>query len=116
VPLSPEQRERLDAVLAERGQELRRETVEVLEAPSIPTPRTGGRPRLGARLAPNRVTAREAEVLQLAADGLTNVQIAERLIISEETVKSHIRHVLDKLDAASRTHAVALGIRSGLIF
>ena len=54
-------------------------------------------------------TAREIEVLQLVADGLVNREIGQRLFLSEETVKSHVRHLLAKLQARSRAHAVAVG-------
>jgi len=60
-------------------------------------------------------TAREVEVLQLVADGLVNREIGQRLFLSEETVKSHVRHLLAKLQARSRAHAVAVGFRRGLI-
>ena len=60
-------------------------------------------------------TPRELEVLQLVADGLVNREIGQRLFLSEETVKSHVRHLLAKLQARSRAHAVAVGYRRGLI-
>ena len=60
-------------------------------------------------------TAREIEVLQLVADGLVNREIGQRLFLSEETVKSHVRHLLAKLQARSRAHAVAVGFRRGLL-
>jgi DNA-binding NarL/FixJ family response regulator len=60
-------------------------------------------------------TAREIEVLQLISDGLVNREIGVRLYLSEETVKSHVRHLLAKLQARSRAHAVAVGFRRGLI-
>ena len=60
-------------------------------------------------------TAREIEVLQLVADGLANREIGDRLFLSEETVKSHVRHLLAKLHARSRAHAVSIGFRRGLI-
>jgi DNA-binding NarL/FixJ family response regulator len=60
-------------------------------------------------------TAREIEVLQLISDGLVNREIGQRLFLSEETVKSHVRHLLAKLQARSRAHAVAVGFRRGLI-
>ena len=72
-------------------------------------------------LSPPRITAaqdptpREIEVLQLASDGLVNREIGTKLFLSEETVKSHIRHILAKLQARSRAHAVAIGFRRGLI-
>lgn len=61
------------------------------------------------------LSQRELEVLQLMADGLENEEISSRLFISRETVKSHVRRVLRKLRARSRTHAVALALRSSLI-
>jgi two-component system, NarL family, response regulator YdfI len=61
------------------------------------------------------LTPREAEVLQLLAEGLGNKEIALRLNISEHTIKFHIRSILGKLGAASRTDAVARGLRGGLI-
>jgi DNA-binding NarL/FixJ family response regulator len=60
-------------------------------------------------------TARELEVLQLIADGLANREIGGRLFLSEETIKSHVRHLLAKLHARSRAHAVAVGLRRGLV-
>ena len=60
-------------------------------------------------------TKREIEVLQLISDGLVNREIGERLYLSEETVKSHVRHLLAKLQSRSRAHAVAVGFRRGLI-
>ena len=60
-------------------------------------------------------TMREIEVLQLISDGLVNREIGQRLFLSEETVKSHVRHLLAKLHARSRAHAVAVGFRRGII-
>ena len=61
------------------------------------------------------VTSRETEVLRMLAQGLVNKDIAARLGISEHTVKFHISSILDKLGASTRTEAVTLGIRRGLI-
>ena len=61
------------------------------------------------------LTHREHEVLQMLATGLGNKEIATRLTISEHTVKFHVASILGKLGAASRTEAVALGIRHGLV-
>jgi two-component system, NarL family, response regulator YdfI len=61
------------------------------------------------------LTRREREVLQMLASGLGNKAIATRLTISEHTVKFHVASILGKLGAASRTEAVALGIRHGLV-
>ena len=61
------------------------------------------------------LTARELEVLAMLAEGLPNREIAERLGVSEHTIKFHISSILDKLGAATRTEAVTLGLRMGLI-
>ena len=61
------------------------------------------------------VTKREIEVLQLIAGGLTNQAIGKRLFLATETVKSHLRRLLGKLGADNRAHAVAVGLRRGLI-
>lgn len=61
------------------------------------------------------ITARETEVLRMLAEGLANKEIAARLGISEHTVKFHISSILDKLGASTRTEAVTVGIRRGLI-
>ena len=68
-----------------------------------------------AEVIPFAPPMREIEVLQLVADGLVNREIGQRLFLSEETVKSHVRHLLAKLQARSRAHAVAVGYRRGLI-
>jgi DNA-binding NarL/FixJ family response regulator len=61
------------------------------------------------------LTAREREILQLLADGMSNADVAKRLFISQETVKSHVRHILAKLEADTRTHAVAIALRDAII-
>jgi NarL family two-component system response regulator YdfI len=61
------------------------------------------------------LTEREIEVLRKLAEGLGNKQIASSLGISEHTVKFHISSILDKLGASSRTEAVTIGIRMGLV-
>jgi DNA-binding NarL/FixJ family response regulator len=61
------------------------------------------------------LTAREIEVLRLVADGNRNKDVGERLFISEETVKVHVKHVMEKLGASDRTEAVAIAIRRGII-
>jgi two-component system, NarL family, response regulator len=60
-------------------------------------------------------TRRELEVLGLLADGLVNREIAVQLFLSEETIKSHVCHLVAKLHARSRAHAVPVGFRRGLI-
>jgi DNA-binding NarL/FixJ family response regulator len=61
------------------------------------------------------LTSREREILQLLADGMSNGDVAGRLFISQETVKSHVRHILTKLEADTRTHAVAIALREAII-
>jgi DNA-binding NarL/FixJ family response regulator len=62
------------------------------------------------------LTARELEVLQLVADGLSNHRIATRLGISDHTVKFHINAILEKLGADSRTEAVVTAVRRGILW
>ena len=61
------------------------------------------------------LSQREREVLGLMAQGLTNKEIAQRLVISEHTVRNHVSSVLDKLDVTSRSGAVAKAIQRGLL-
>jgi len=61
------------------------------------------------------LTGREVEVLALVAEGNRNRDIAEKLFISEETVKVHVKRIMEKLGAADRTQAVAIGVRRGII-
>jgi DNA-binding NarL/FixJ family response regulator len=76
-------------------------------------------PQLAAQLAEHMsdeaLTTREIEVLAQIAGGNRNRDIAEQLFISEETVKVHIKHIMEKLGASDRTQAVAIGIRRGII-
>lgn len=65
--------------------------------------------------APAALTARELEVLRMLAEGDANKTIAWKLQISEHTVKFHVASILGKLNASSRTEAVTLGIRQGLV-
>lgn len=62
-----------------------------------------------------QLTEREQEVLRLVSTGLSNAQIADRLFLSEATIKSHVSHVLTKLVAKDRAQAVALAYEAGLI-
>lgn len=80
-------------------------TAKVMKAASAAQPE-----RPAASLSP-----RESEVLQLVAQGLTTPQIAERLVLAESTVKTHLRHIMKKLDAANRAEAVALAGAQGLL-
>jgi DNA-binding NarL/FixJ family response regulator len=61
------------------------------------------------------LTGREIDVLRLIAKGNANKEIAARLFVTEETVKSHITHILGKLGANDRTHAVTIGLQRGII-
>ncbi len=76
-------------------------------------------PEVAAHLAEHMgeeaLTAREIGVLQEVAGGNRNRDIAERLFISEETVKVHIKHIMEKLGARDRTEAVAIALRRGII-
>ena len=58
---------------------------------------------------------RELEVLRLVADGLTNAKIAEQLVISDKTVKSHVSNILSKLHLADRTQAAVFAWREGVV-
>jgi len=71
--------------------------------------------RLAEHLSDESLTAREIEVLRQVASGNRNRDIAERLFISEETVKVHVKHIMDKLGANDRTQAVSIAIRRGII-
>jgi DNA-binding NarL/FixJ family response regulator len=62
-----------------------------------------------------KLTQREREVLRLLADGLANEEIGKRLFISPETVRTHVRKAMDKLEADTRTQAVARALRDNLI-
>jgi two-component system, NarL family, response regulator LiaR len=68
-----------------------------------------------ARIAAFGITPRELEVLQLIAEGLSTKEMAARLFVSENTVKTHISRVLDKLGASRRTQAVQLAKSQGII-
>ena len=61
------------------------------------------------------LTEREQVVLALMVEGLNNTQIARRLVVSPSTIKTHVSHILSKLGVASRSEAVALALRSGLV-
>jgi DNA-binding NarL/FixJ family response regulator len=74
-----------------------------------------GRPKFDMPELAEDLTAREREVVQLLAEGLSNKQIARRLHISEHTAKFHIGRILEKLDSDTRTEAVVRALRYGLV-
>jgi two-component system, NarL family, response regulator YdfI len=80
---------------------------------ALPTPAMPASPSLAELTEP--LTRREREVLQMLAAGLGNKEIAARLNISDHTAKFHVASILGKLGASTRTEAVSLGIRRGLI-
>jgi len=71
--------------------------------------------QLAEHMGDELLTKREIDVLRAVADGNRNRDIAEKLFISEETVKVHIKHIMEKLRASDRTDAVAIGVRRGII-
>jgi DNA-binding NarL/FixJ family response regulator len=70
---------------------------------------------LAEHLSDEALTPREMDVLRHISGGNRNRDIAERLFISEETVKVHIKHIMEKLGAADRTQAIAIAVRRGII-
>lgn len=103
-----------------------RETVVVREVPvevrvpvpvevKVPVPAAGPFERNQARLEELGITPRELEILEEMAAGLSNREIAERLFVSENTVKTHAARLFDKLSARRRTQAVQLAKEAGLI-
>ncbi len=87
----------------------------VLYPNGLDTPRAAHHSGNGITEIVEPLTAREREVLQMLSEGLGNKEIAMRLKISEHTVKFHVASILGKLGAASRTEAVSLALRRGLI-
>lgn len=71
--------------------------------------------QLAEHMSDEELTAREVEVLRKVVDGNRNKDIAEILFISEETVKVHVKHIMEKLGAKDRTQAIAIAVRRGII-
>jgi DNA-binding CsgD family transcriptional regulator len=90
----------------------RKERVVVRE---IPVPAPASFTRNDSKLAELGMTRRELEILELIAEGLSTREIAGRVFVSENTVKTHLSRVYDKLGARRRTQAVQLGKGLGLI-
>jgi DNA-binding CsgD family transcriptional regulator len=90
------------------GRKLTRTTEKVVVR-EVPIPAPAEFVRDEARLAALGITPRELEILELIAQGLSNKEIAERVFVSENTVKTHSSRVFDKLGARRRTQAVQLG-------
>jgi DNA-binding NarL/FixJ family response regulator len=93
---------------------------DALLAPAVTRRLIGEFARLRPRPAPRperleALTTRETEVLRLVAEGLSNAEVAARLVVSEETVKTHVSRVLMKLDLRDRTQAVVVAYESGLV-
>jgi ATP/maltotriose-dependent transcriptional regulator MalT len=91
----------------------RKEQVVVVREVTVPAPETFTLNE--AKLGDLGITPRELEILQLIADGLSNREIAERLFVSENTVKTHSSRLFDKLSAKRRTQAVQIGKELRLI-
>ena len=96
---------------------LRKELLETIRAVHVGQKRIS--PELATEIAEHAtddaLTPREIDVLRLIARGNPNKIIAAELSLTEETVKSHIRNILSKLGANDRTHAVAIGLKRGII-
>ncbi|MBZ5622687.1 MAG: response regulator transcription factor [Acidobacteriia bacterium] len=96
---------------------LRKELLETIRAVHAGQKRVS--PELATEIAEHAtddgLTPREVDVLRLVACGNANKEIAAQLSLTEETVKSHIRNILAKLGANDRTHAVAIGLKRGII-
>ena len=71
--------------------------------------------QLATHIAEQPLTSREAEILKCVAAGHSNHEIGKLLFISEQTVKAHLRHIMDKLSASDRAHSVAIAVRRGFL-
>jgi DNA-binding NarL/FixJ family response regulator len=96
-------------------EDLLRAVQVVAEGGTYVDPVLAGLLAASARGTAPQLTQRERDVLRLLADGLSNDEIGRRLFISGETVRTHVRKAMDKLGADTRTQAVAVALRDGLI-
>lgn len=71
--------------------------------------------QLATYLSEQPLTLREIEILKCVSTGHSNQEIGKLLFISEQTVKAHLRHIMDKLDASDRAHSVAIAVRRGFL-
>ena len=96
---------------------LRKELVETIRSVHLGKKRIS--PEVASQVAQyaadDTLTAREIDILRLIAQGNANKMIADRLSVSEDTVKAHVRNILSKLSANDRTHAVTIGVKRGFI-
>jgi DNA-binding NarL/FixJ family response regulator len=93
--------------------EVQARLLEAATAGAAPRPAVAAPSAPAARL-PDDLTPREAEVLSLIAGGLSNGEIAQRLVVSEATVKTHVNHVFSKIGARDRAQAVHYAYTHGL--
>lgn len=101
-------------------EELKRAILQVVEghsvlAPEVTQPILKAVANLKLQGGEKGISRRELEVLECLAQGLTTAQISARLFVSENTVKTHIRHILEKLEASNRTEAVSKATQIGLL-
>jgi DNA-binding NarL/FixJ family response regulator len=109
-PLTAAQQARLEEIRARPASERGVQNLELSFArglASAPPPPREPRPN------PTRPSRRELQVFELIADGFTDAEIGRVLRVTEHTVKTHVRHLLAKLEARNRTQLVALGFRRG---
>jgi DNA-binding CsgD family transcriptional regulator len=103
---------------SERQQILQRYRRRAQEFESVARGRGGGATVISLRppaIRVERLSPRELQILALIADGYQNAEIAHGLDLSQETIKTHVRHLLFKLVARGRAHAVTIGFRQGFL-
>lgn len=98
----------LDPAVQQRLVQLVREPPATPPTPATPEPSADAE-------VPDGLTKREVDVVRLVAEGLSNQQVARRLVVSEATVKTHLNHVLSKLDLDGRSALIAWAWRAGLV-